>query len=525
MNGSIPQNNHDYNRQSVNGHVNGYDAALAEKSRSDAAYTPYSDPEMDALMAASEVKRPEAEAEAEQVDLIGWMDGLTKKELLAEALKRTEALSRLTPAEFDGVCAEMLHRGVSQTSIGKILRPAVNQARPKVATRATPVWSDYVQAANELGNSFRINDMNDGLEVNGKAMTDTDEAVILSYLHEKGLSNAEVARRAFVTSGSLNRYHPIKEYLEEQEWDGADHIAALASYVTDAHDHITYHDGKQRSVFHAVMNRWFTGAVAKIYEPNMAQNVVPILDSKQGSGKSTLIQFSCPLPKLFIEKSIEPGNKDFDAHLVENWIWEIPELGALMRKADREALKGFLTTKQVKYRPPYARKAIQKPATASFIGTVNFEGALLSDPTGHRRFFPIEVTAIDHAYSTNIDINQVWAQAMAQYKAGQPWRLSPEETAVHAMITQAYEVEDILEAILYKWFYINPSDEETFTATVDIIDRLRTQTEIREPDKALTMRLSSALTRMGLKREKRMVNGQPEKRGYAGIGTNHKTRY
>jgi hypothetical protein len=507
---SIPESTNGFNHESTNGHniLEQLDALELDSVLSIATDT---DPVVDV-----------GAAEAEQVDAIGWMDGLIKKELLPEALKRTEMFSQLTPAEFDGVCAELLYRGVSQTSIKTMLQPAVKAARPKTATRAKPVWSDYVQAANELGYLFRINDMNDDLEVNGKPMTDTDEAVLLSYLDEKGLSNAAVALRALVTSGSLNRYHPIKEYFESLAWDGDDHIAALASYVTDAHDPITYQDGKRRSVFHAVMNRWFTGAVAKIYEPDMAQNIVPIYDSGQGIGKSVFVQSMCPLPKLFIEKSIDPGNKDFDSHLVNNFIWEIPELGAMMRKADREALKAFLTAKQVTFRPPYARKAIQKPATASFIGTVNSEGALLSDPTGHRRFFPIEIKAINYAYRANVDIDQVWAQATAQYKAGQTWRLSPEETAVQAMITQAYEVEDILESMLYKWFDIAPDNEKTFTATIDIVERLRLKADVRDSDKVLMMRLSSALKHMGLTRVKRMVNGR-RTWGYAGVATNFRT--
>ncbi len=168
------------------------------------------------------------------------------------------------PAEYKEMMADsqvtLLPIHVNGNGVQRVTSPTANE------TKATPItWTDYVQAAKELGYSFRLNELDDSVEVNGRRMDDVTEAELLSRLHTKGLKSADVARRAFITDAAQNRYHPIKQYLESLEWDGNDHIAALARYFTDAHDPILYANGTQRRVIHTWLHRWIIGAVAKIY--------------------------------------------------------------------------------------------------------------------------------------------------------------------------------------------------------------------------------------------------------------------
>jgi predicted P-loop ATPase len=61
-----------------------------------------------------------------------------------------------------------------------------------------------------------------------------------------------------------------------------------------------------------------------------------------------------------------------------------------------EALKWFLTLETVTVRRPYGHFDLDKPALASFIGTVNDDGAgFLTDVTGNRRFRPTSLTTIN----------------------------------------------------------------------------------------------------------------------------------
>lgn len=448
---------------------------------------------------------------------LSWMDGLDAAALEKAALERGPILARLDPFAVAMLCTELNARGVTKSFTDRVLRPALNKMRPAAQPmRAT--WRDYVDAAAEMGYSFRLNDLTEQLETRGAHMTDAIEAVLLTQLHERGLTNAELARRAFLAEGAAHRYHPVREYLNGLTWDGKDHIGHMALYIADEHDPIRYADGTARSVFHAVFRRWLIGAAAKVFDPDAAQNFVPALDGGQGLGKSTWVRWLCPLPGLHTEKSLDPDNKDDAILSTQTFVWELPELGALLRKADRESMKAFLTTQHVSYRPPYGRHAVRKPSLASYIATVNFEGALLDDPTGNRRFFPVTLTGIDHAYANEVDLHQLWAQAVALYRAGEPWRLCPEERTRQAEITQAYEVEDVLAGYILQWFDVDPTTD-TFTHTTTIIDRLRTYAGIRDSGRGFEMRLAQSLKRLGLGRDRRQVQGR-QGSGWVGITPN-----
>lgn len=459
-------------------------------------------------------------------ELASVPDGAEVKRFALAAVPSLAKLGRADQAQFYTHLQE--RAGITGEWVRLDLKPAVKEAARAAARSDTDedgagfngaTWIDYVNAAAELGYSFRLNDLNDGLEVNDQRMTDATEAVILSKLHARNLKSADVAKRAFLAAAVADRYHPVKAYLEKLEWDGADHIGALAIHFLDTHTPITYENGSQRSVFHAFLLRWLVGAVAKVYDSSRAQNPMLILDGAQGRGKSFFAKWICPLPDMHIEGAIRPDDKDYLSYLTTRWVWEVSELGATMRKADREALKAFITLQDATFRPAYGRHALVKPALASFIGTVNLDGALLNDPTGHRRFWPVSLETIDWGYSQVVDVNQLWAQAYALYLAGEPWQLTNEERRAHAEIVDLYEVEDILAGYVQEYFLIDTENETLFTQTTDIVTTLRDPkgADLKGSERALSMQLASTLKRLGLVRERRFDNYGARRWGYRGI--------
>lgn len=453
------------------------------------------------------------------MDIMDDFYSVDTEDIKAFALERVGQLAQLSKADMEKFMLELeRHGGVPKEWLRASLRPAITEARGKKPRQpgGGQTSADYVNAANELGFQFRLNVLEDNLEVNGQRMVDVLEAEILSGLHDLGLKQVEVARRAFLTEAKRNQYHPVKEYLQSLKWDKEDHIAALATYVHDNHEEICYADGTKRTVLHAWLYRWLIGAVGKVYDPTRVQNPMLILDGTQGGGKSTLVKWLCPLQDLFFEGAIRPDDKDYLRYLTSKWVWEVSELGATMRRADREALKAFITQRDATYRPAHGHYPLQKPALASFIGTVNFEGSLLSDPTGHRRFLPVEIVNIQWPYADEVDVHQLWAQAYALFKGGEQWYLSPEEQHVRSRITERYEVEDLLASYIRGHFTVKPEGEHLFTPTTDIVDYLIEYGILTKRDRAAEMQLSATLTKMGLRSDRITVQGK-RVRGWRGI--------
>ena len=131
-------------------------------------------------------------------------------------------------------------------------------------------------------------------------------------------------------------------------------------------------------------------------------------------------------------------------------------VGASLIEADVKDVKQFLSRLVDKYRPPYGKMPIQVPRRSVFWGTVNpEEGGYLRDPTGARRFWPIETGKIDLAGILR-DRDQLWAEAVKAFLAGEKWHLEDREAITTAVAEQQKRREvDPWEARIEAWLREN----------------------------------------------------------------------
>ena len=101
-----------------------------------------------------------------------------------------------------------------------------------------------------------------------------------------------------------------------------------------------------------------------------------------------------------------------------------------LRKSEVEPIKHFITKREDTYRPAYGRIVETYKRKCVFFATTN-EKDFLRDPSGNRRFMPIDVN--EHQVKRDIlapeeltgeHVGQVWAEAVALYKKGEPLYLS-----------------------------------------------------------------------------------------------------
>jgi hypothetical protein len=384
-----------------------------------------------------------------------------------------------------------------------------------------------LKALHGLGYTFRLNLCADQVEVNGQPIDDVLEAQIRTQMRDRDIRPLSAVEDAYITEAARNAYHPIKDYLNSLQWDGGDHIAAFAAKLRGDDPPVVYADGRQQPLLSVYLRRWLIGAVAKVLK--RAQNGMLVLARPQGIGKSALAAWLCSgLPAYFIAAPINVSDKDSDVRLMSRFIWEVSELDATTRRADVSALKAFISKDTVTVRKSYGRNDTVKPALASLIGTVNRGAGFLADETGNRRFMVASVQAIDWSY-IQIDVNQLWAQAVALYQQGEAWRLLPEEARQQAEQNKAYEVESLLDDWIMQHFNLNSGDQALMTAA-QIVDHLHSK-EIRLTGNARTdaMELARVLTRLGLQRgdgrARRSYKGIAPRYVYAGSGSNGSNDY
>ena len=314
---------------------------------------------------------------------------------------------------------------------------------------ATVLKSDfYIETLHGLGYSFKLNELDDTVEVNGKPISDVLRAKIFSQMADRGFKGMERVEHVYTGHAYDNRYHPIKDYLNGLKWDGRPH-------VTEFLEHLTFAENEKAGKKFFV--RWMLGTVGKVI--NHDQNFMLVLDGRQDIGKSSLVRWLCPLPDYFIEGAIVPDDKDSTLRLIRHWIWEVGELQSTTRKADREALKNFITMSWATVRRPFGRHDLKKPACASMIGTVNESGSgFLDDRTGNRRFAVVNIKHIDWGY-TRLDVNQIWAEIMDAYLNGERGMLSPDEKREQSLINSGYGSLSTVEEYLWEFFEVDPVNE------------------------------------------------------------------
>lgn len=373
--------------------------------------------------------------------------------------------------------------------------------------------SHYMAALKAMKFEFTLNLMADEVYVNGMRQTDIHRAVLFTELREHGYTNDRVAENAWITLASRKPFHPVRDFLNGLTWDGNDYIGALCGHIDDGGN----------LDFNCFLRRWLIGAVARpMAGPNGVQSRAFVLNGLQGIGKSRFVRYlGSALPQFYMESGINTEDKDFLVYLANCWIWEVAELGSTLRKADREALKHYLSRQTVAVRRAYGRYEIRKPAIAAFMPTINNEAGFLWDPTGYRRFMVATVEKFDWAYETNIDVNGIWAQAVAAYKDGEPWELTKDEAVAAEIGCQEFEVDDPLVDFILELYDVNPvaalaNDPEWFTPTSSIVNILVGKGRIREASRREAMQIGGLMLKLGCTRGQ-LGYGAGRGRGYYGI--------
>lgn len=364
--------------------------------------------------------------------------------------------------------------------------------------------ANYVDVLARLGYEFRQCDLDDSIEVNKQPVSDTVEAEIRARCRDIGLSKLQYMRDAYVMEAAKNHYNPILDYLNSLTWDGVDWIETLACHLVDEND-----------LMPILLRRWLIGAVARNFQET--QNRMLVLDGKQGIGKSRFVSWlASPLPKHFHEGEIRTDDKDFKILLSNTWIWEVSELGSTIKRSDIEALKAFLTMGRINVRPAFMKNSIDKKAITSFIGTVNNIGGVLNDASGSRRFMATTLTNIDFDY-VKIDINQIWAQAVALYKAGETWQIEGEERALVDQANDKYETENPVIDLINKRYDIDVTRTDWFTSTLDLVEMLHSNGWGSHSPVGEAMILASACKSIGLQKAFIGDSNKTRKKGYLGI--------
>lgn len=255
--------------------------------------------------------------------------------------------------------------------------------------------------------------------------TDDDSKLFAKYCSETyrfrpSTGAVDEALRSVTYDSRLERMaNPWECYLDDLrgKWDGKTRFDDLPNRI------LGIPKGQYSWTIH---QRWLVGAVQRAFEPGSKMDNVLTYFGPQGTGKSSFLSLLPPDDGLYADLDFSrfSKSKDIGEDLQGKAIIELGEMRGL-RKVSQGDSKSGLTRQKDTYRDAYGKRSEDHLRGCVFACTVNpkSDGGILTDMTGNRRYWPIEVPGCGKTYEEIKKIldeerDQLWAEAVHYYDQG-----------------------------------------------------------------------------------------------------------
>ena len=241
-----------------------------------------------------------------------------------------------------------------------------------------------------------------------------DDLYFAVYLRasEYGLNLTTQARKdvvSYILSKKENKFNSIKMWVNKMQT-----YTPVFNPLNKMLAFMHYKDEKERQKYHTFWDLFFRSSATHICSSFIGQpfpsEIVPILVSTQGKGKTRFCSYLATDPELYVDlgnKASALGSPDSLRLMTGKIISELGEM-SIWKKADVETVKSFITQKVDSWVPKYKEGVVEFKRTTCFIGNSN-EDKFLRDFSGNRRWFPVLMSHIDQSLFDDAQlIKEVW---------------------------------------------------------------------------------------------------------------------
>ncbi len=289
---------------------------------------------------------------------------------------------------------------------------------------------------------------------------EADDAGIKWYLEDKfDITGDTKIINSLTLVAQQHKVNRVKDYLEGVQWDNIPRLDTVLVDYLGAEDNI---------YTRAVARKAFIAAVARVFEPGVKWDFVPILIGAQGLGKSTFLR---AIGVDWFSDSLQSFDGKDAAEMIQGtWINELAEMTSYS-KSERNVVKQFLSKCDDIYRQAYGRRTARYPRKCVFWGSSN-DHEILMDLTGDRRFWPIDVGIVNPAKDVWNElpgkVDQLWAEAVQGYYQGEALFMDTDELKRLTKLAQEAHREASVKEGLIKDFIDKPVPANYNTMSIDM---------------------------------------------------------
>jgi hypothetical protein len=417
-------------------------------------------------------------------ELPGWLADAARDPIVAAKLATTVRPTPATTRELDAWESRLVRsRGKTVNSFGNVMK----------IFREAPAYTGR----------FRLNLMTQGIEFEGKHLPEGRLGDFREQIEDAswgGFSPSESSvMQAIRSLAEAQPFHPVQAYLTGLAWDGVSRIDAVATEMLRA---------EPDELVTTMVRRWFIGAVARALDPGCQVDTALVLVGDQGLKKSSF--FRALAGAWFGDTEIRIGDKDAYGQIHLNWITEWGEIDRVTSQRHAGEVKAFVSRRADTFRPPYGRTTATYQRSCVIVGSTN-ENEFLNDPTGSRRFWVVRIPK-----GVTIDIGQVaalrdqlWAEAVHRYRAGEIHYLLPEEDRARELAAEQYRVRDAWEEVVESWvenrWAAHQIESGEKLLTTQTILRKALGLEPRDMSKGVEMRIGKVMAALRYRSDRQRV--------------------
>ena len=346
---------------------------------------------------------------------------------------------------------------------------------------------------NVVTDSFEVLDKNDD-----KPKWETYNSIISNtiqtYITDHFINARRINVEKILLTKAVEEYDPFKEKLYSlPPWDKEDHIGELANTVETTDQELWKKDVK----------KFIVGIIATLLNLKIVNHYCLVLTGKEGIGKTTWIKNLLPKEWLecFTDSPLDLRNKDTNFKISQNVLISIEELSRYTKK-EIDFIKELFTRGSIQERGHYEKTQKKYIRRASFIATLN-EIQFLSGEEGERRFWSHETLKIDN--DKEIDIDQVYAQALALYKKNFVYWDTNEEIAYRKDKNSKFVRPNLVRELILKYYKLpssNPKlmrfEKAEFYSSTDVLQDIIFRFGSNHKD-LTTMKIGKELSKLNLK--------------------------
>lgn len=204
------------------------------------------------------------------------------------------------------------------------------------------------------------------------------------------------------------------------------------------------------------------------------------------------------------------SDKDSLIALCENFIINLDEL-ATLSKSEINNTKSMFSKEADKSRRPFDKRPINRARTANFWGSTNNE-EFLTDETGSVRWLCFEILDINKSYSTEVDINKIWAEAYYLFLNDFHYQLTQSEILENEAANKNYHVQSVeIQLIQMNYKTATKENHSAFYTATDFLENL--SNKYQGKFKLNNIQLGKALKFLGFEKSQKS-NGVYQVKGY-----------